>query len=59
MAPSNEDTIPVTIRISPDIYERIGKFREKMRDRFPGSKPSTSDAVRALLERGLQETVPR
>lgn len=35
------------------LYERIEAYRARMAKTFPGSKPTMSDAMRALLEKGL------
>jgi hypothetical protein len=59
IAMAADDLRTIAFRVTPDIYGRVEQYREKMAAKFPGSKPSLSDAIRALLERALQETVPR
>ena len=43
----------VGAQVSAVMGRQIEDFRRKMAKAFPGSQPTVSDAVRALLERGL------
>jgi hypothetical protein len=39
--------------VPAELVDRVEKYREIMAKTFPGSRPTTSDAVRSLIERGL------
>jgi hypothetical protein len=43
----------VAVKVPKRTYDKIERFRQQMAKRFPGSKPSLSDAVRAIFEKAL------
>ena len=45
-----------SVRLAPDLVERIDAFAESARQRDPGPRWSRGDALRFLLERGLAAT---
>jgi hypothetical protein len=46
-------------RVSRDLAKRIERFREHLEKKTPGVKISTSDALRALIERSLAKESTR
>ena len=52
--PKNERVKLLSIRVPDSVHQKIDRFREKLERELPGSKPSLSDAVRVLVERGLE-----
>jgi hypothetical protein len=44
----------VAMRLPPKLLEQVEKFREKLAKERPGQRVTASDAMRVLMERGLQ-----
>lgn len=49
----NEYVKTIAARVDEDLFDKIDKYRLKLAKSVPGSNPSISDAVRALVEIGL------
>lgn len=50
---SVKEDVALSARVSAELAERVEKFRERLAKKTPGVKVSTSDAVRALIEKSL------
>ena len=46
----------VAFRFPAELVERLDRYAQRMGAEMPGLKFSRADAVRVLLERGLEET---
>lgn len=55
----SEKDVAISARVSPELAERVERFRERLAKKNPGMKVSTSDAVRALIEKSLASEAPR
>lgn len=45
----------LSLRFSDELLERVDVFRRRVMDALPGHEFTRADAIRVLVERGLQE----